>query len=165
MSALPTPDKKLLALRKRLCDEGLGVYFDGLWQVEVRVERSKRLGSESQRREVLCLVLKMPLLCPGTESFYGSTTDLPSPSHLWTNQKLAGCCQAVKRRHSSGASAVNANLAPISATTKQDNAKPEYQYAGFAYAKAFFNVLAYILCVLFIMFSSLVIYNMVTILQ
>jgi len=84
---------------------------------------------------------------------YGQTRSLPD------------AVKAVKRRHSSGASAVNANLAPISATTKQDNAKPEYQYAGFAYAKAFFKVLAYILCVLFIMFSSLVIYNMVTILQ
>ena len=70
--------------------------------------------------------------------------------------------KAVKRRHSSGASAVNANLAPVSATTKQNNAKPEYQYAGFGCAKAFFKVLAYFLCVLFIMFSSLVIYNMVT---
>ena len=53
MSALPTPHKKLLALRKRLCDEGLGVHCDDLWQVEVRVERSKRPGSESQRKEVL----------------------------------------------------------------------------------------------------------------
>ena len=97
MSALPTPEKKLLALRKRLYDEGLDVYFDGLWQVEVRVERSKRLGSESQRREVLCLVLNMLPLCPGIESFYGSSTDLPSPSHLWTNQKLAGCCQSSQK--------------------------------------------------------------------
>ena len=87
---MPTPEKKLLALRKRLCDEGLGVYLDGLWQVEVRVERSKRLGSESERREVLYLVPNMLPLCPGTESFYGSSTDLPSPSQLWTNQKLAG---------------------------------------------------------------------------
>ena len=53
MSALPPLDAKLLALRKRLCDEGLGVYFDGLWQVEVRVEPSTRLGSDCQRRKVL----------------------------------------------------------------------------------------------------------------
>ena len=53
MSALPALDAKLLALRKRLCDEGLGVYFDGLWQVEVRVEPSTWLGADSQRRKVL----------------------------------------------------------------------------------------------------------------
>ena len=94
---MPTPEKKLLALRKRLYDEGLGVYFDGLWQVEVRVERSKRLGSESERKEVLYLVLNMLPLCPGTESFYGSSTDLSSPSHLWTNQKLAGRCQSSQK--------------------------------------------------------------------
>ena len=53
MSALPALDAKLLALRKRLCDEGMGVYFDGLWQVEVRVEPSTWLGADSQRRKVL----------------------------------------------------------------------------------------------------------------
>ena len=81
---------------------------------------------------------------------YGQTKSLPD------------AVRAVKRRHLSGASAVNANLAPISATTKQDDAKPQNHYAGFDCAKAFFKVLAHILCVLFIMFSSLVIYNMVT---
>ncbi len=77
-------------------------------------------------------------------------------------RRLPDAVKAVKRRHSSGASAVNASLAPTSATSNQDNTKPEYQYAAFDCAKAFFKVLAYILCVLFIMFSSLVIYNMVT---
>ena len=48
----------------------------------------------------------------------------------------------------------------ISATTKQDNAKPEYQHAGFGCAKAFFKVLAYILSILSIMFLSFLIYNM-----
>ena len=94
---MSTPEKKLLALEKRLCDEGLGVHFDGLWQVEIRVERSKRSGSESQRREVLCLVLNMLPLCPGTNSVYGSSTDLLSPSHLWTNQKLADVARFYNR--------------------------------------------------------------------
>ena len=83
---------------------------------------------------------------------YGQTRSLPS------------AVRAVKGRHSSSASAVNANLAPVSASTKQDNinAKPQNQYAGFGCANAFFKVLAYILCTLLIMFSSLVIYNMFT---
>ena len=51
--SMPTPDKKLLQLRKRLCDEDLGECFDGLWQVEIHVERSKRSGSDKERREVL----------------------------------------------------------------------------------------------------------------
>ena len=77
-------------------------------------------------------------------------------------KSLPGVVRAVKGRHSSGASAVKANLAPISTSTKQDDAKPQNQYAGFGCAKAFFRVLAYILCILRIMFSSLVIYNMFT---
>ena len=97
MSTLPTPERKLLTLEKRLCDESLSVHFDGLWQVEFRVERSKRSGSESQRREVLCLALNMLLLCPSTTSFYGSSTDLLSPSLLRTNQKLARCCQSSQK--------------------------------------------------------------------
>ena len=36
-------------------------------------------------------------LCPGTERFYGSSTDVPQPSHLWTSQKLARCCQSSQR--------------------------------------------------------------------
>ena len=83
---------------------------------------------------------------------YGQTTSLP------------GAIRAVKVRHLSGASAVNANLAPNLASTKQDNAKPQNQYAGFGCAKAFFKVLAYILCILLVVFSSLVIYNMFTML-
>ena len=77
-------------------------------------------------------------------------------------RSLPDAVKAVRRRHSSGASAVNANLAPISAIV--DNAKPEYQSAGFGcpIAKAFFKVLAYTLCTLFVLFSSLVVYNMVT---
>ena len=59
MPALPTADKKLLELRKRLCDEDLGECFDRLWRAEIRVERSKRPGSENARREVL--------VCFGTE--------------------------------------------------------------------------------------------------
>ena len=94
---MPTPERKLLALRKRLCDEGLGVHFDKLWQVELRVERSKRLGSESQGREVLCLGLNMLPLCPGSGTFFGSTSDIFSPSHLWPNQKLAKCCQSNRK--------------------------------------------------------------------
>ena len=65
MPALPTPDKKLLQLRKRLCEEDLDEYFDGLWQVELRVERSKRSGSGNERREVLA-----QCACFGTEKCY-----------------------------------------------------------------------------------------------
>ena len=165
MSALPTPDKKLLALRKRLFDEGLGVYFDGLWQVEVRVERSKRLGSECQRREVLAHCVwywTCYRYVPTLKAFMVRVqTYLHHPTYGQA-RSLPGAVKAVKRRHSCGASAVNASLAPTLATTNQDNAKPEYQYAGFDCAKAFLKVLAYILCALFIMFSSLVIFNMVT---
>ncbi|KAL3148185.1 hypothetical protein ABBQ38_014219 [Trebouxia sp. C0009 RCD-2024] len=139
MPALPTANKKLLELRKRLCDEDLGECFDGLWRVEIRVERSKRSGSENARRETY---LHHPT--------YGQVRSLPD------------AVRAVKGRHSSGAPAVNASLAPTSAIV--DNAKPEYQSAGFGcpIAKAFFKVLAYTLCALFVLFSSLVVYNMVT---
>jgi len=77
-------------------------------------------------------------------------------------RSLPDAVKAVKGRHSSGAPAVNASLAPTSAIV--DNAKPEYQSAGFGcpIAKAVFKVLAYTLCTLFVLFSSLVVYNMVT---
>lgn len=117
----------------------MGECFDGLWRVEIRVERSKRSGSENARRETY---LHHPT--------YGQVRSLPD------------AVRAVKGRHSSGAPAVNASLAPTSAIV--DNAKPEYQSAGFGcpIAKAFFKVLAYTLCALFVLFSSLVVYNMVT---
>lgn len=51
-----------------------------------------------QEERYLCaLVLNLLLLCPGTDSFYGPSTDLSSPSHLWTSQKLAGCCQSSQK--------------------------------------------------------------------
>ena len=101
-------------------------------------------------------------VCPGTDSFIIQVqTYFHHPTYGQT-RSLLGAVRAVKTRHSSGASAVNANLAPIAATTKQDNAKPQNQYAGFGCAKAFSKVLAYILCILFIMFSSLEMYNMLT---
>jgi len=51
-----------------------------------------------QEERYLCaLVLNMQLLCPGTDTFYGPNTDLFSPPHLWTSQKLAGCCQSSQR--------------------------------------------------------------------
>ncbi|DBA90743.1 TPA: hypothetical protein ACH3X1_003951 [Trebouxia sp. C0004] len=54
-------------------------------------------------------------------------------------RSLPDAVRAVKGRHSSGAPAVNASLAPTSAIV--DNAKPEYQSAGFGcpIAKAFFK--------------------------
>ena len=77
-------------------------------------------------------------------------------------RSLPDAVRAVKGRHSSGAPPMNASLAPTSAIV--DNAKPEYQSAGFGcpIAKVFFKVLAYTLCALFVLFSSLVVYNMVT---
>ncbi|DBB10008.1 TPA: hypothetical protein ACH3X3_001596 [Trebouxia sp. C0006] len=55
-------------------------------------------------------------------------------------RSLPDAVRAVKGRHSSGAPAVNASLAPTSAIV--DNAKPEYQSAGFGcpIAKAFFKM-------------------------
>ena len=72
-------------------------------------------------------------------------------------QMLSDAVRAIVRRHSSTASAVNANLAPISATTKQYVTQPDY----FGCVKACSKVLAYILCVLIVMFSGLVLYTMV----
>ncbi|KAL3160365.1 hypothetical protein ABBQ32_010696 [Trebouxia sp. C0010 RCD-2024] len=141
MPALPTPDKKLLQLRKRFYGEDLDEYFDGLWQVELRVERSKRSGSENQRREAYF-----------HHPTYGKARSLPD------------AVRAVKGWHSSSTSVVNASLAPTVATVKQDNAKLDNQSASFDWpaAKAFLKAVAYILCAVFVLFSSLVIYNLVT---
>ena len=106
----------------------------------------------------------MLLLSPDINSFIVPVqTYLHHPTYGQA-RSLPGAVNAVKRRHSSGASVVNASPAPTLATVKPDNAKSEYQSRRFdcPTAKAFFKVVAYILGAMIVMFSSLVIYNMVT---
>lgn len=105
--------------------------------------------------------------CRGTDSFMvGIQAYFHHPTYGQA-RSLPDAVRAVKRWHSSSTPVVNASLAPTVATVKQDNAKLEYQSASFDWptAKAFLKAVAYILCAVFVLFSSLVIYYLVTMQQ